>query len=774
MRWALAWFFVLAACVKPDLVPCGDNDCPSGTVCHDGQQCVTTEQLTACDQHAEGDPCTAETAAGTCSDGVCVSARCGNSIVEVGEVCDDGNRISGDGCREDCLSDESCGNGLLDRGESCDCGSSAESKPAFCTSVNDDVLTAECDTTCTRRCGDGVVTGSEQCDGAVVPLGCGDFGYYAGEASCTPACTLDRSGCSGTCGDGIVQAAYGEQCDGAPPISQSCISYGLDAGQVACNALCAPDLANSCEQFDWEVLFTAGENNTVVDASANGHGVIGVREDGSATGYWDGVTFVHGNSYKLAFAADAFIGAASPTTLSRFDGTTWTDVALTAAPIAIEATRAGTVYVLHSDCTIEQLTSAWSSLPAPGTQCIAMKVYGDNEIYVSAKGAHLWKWDGHAWTDPGYTRSDDVYGIAKRGDTLVTASGLPYELGATQPLIGRSVYGMATSGSVVVLAPEDFPAIVPQQQWMHLRYVDDEDTFGRINSVRNTPDGQVIGWADGVFRLHTTWAELGTPDAKHVSFSPDGRVFTCGASDAYDATTFTPYAEGVGDCTSVLASRTQVVLTTSSYIYHWEGAYYGDQGLEVAAVGGFVDPSTDLIYILTHDDVVVRHDDGSHDELNAPAGCTWQMISAVDASQINIAGDCGGTQRFYRWQGGAWSELAMPAPNALDSMYVAPDGQIFGTYGDNPFDGLAFHWTGSSWETWSWYGTRVAGLSAKAVYFANGQNDFGVQVLHKWNGFAIEGVRLADGAIGQVDISASAGQIAVLRNGRVDVLIPIK
>jgi cysteine-rich repeat protein len=33
---------------------------------------------------------------------------CGNHIVDLDEVCDDGNRLDGDGCSHDCLS---CGDG---------------------------------------------------------------------------------------------------------------------------------------------------------------------------------------------------------------------------------------------------------------------------------------------------------------------------------------------------------------------------------------------------------------------------------------------------------------------------------------------------------------------------------------------------------------------------------------------------------------------------------------------------------------------------------------
>jgi cysteine-rich repeat protein len=45
---------------------------------------------------------------------------CGNAYVDPGEMCDDGNAVSADGCRSDCQSDERCGNGVIDVGEACD------------------------------------------------------------------------------------------------------------------------------------------------------------------------------------------------------------------------------------------------------------------------------------------------------------------------------------------------------------------------------------------------------------------------------------------------------------------------------------------------------------------------------------------------------------------------------------------------------------------------------------------------------------------------------
>lgn len=59
--------------------------------------------------------CTFGAAPSACFDGVCLATECGNNRLEPGEVCDDGNAVTGDGtCSSDCLSDETCGNGEID------------------------------------------------------------------------------------------------------------------------------------------------------------------------------------------------------------------------------------------------------------------------------------------------------------------------------------------------------------------------------------------------------------------------------------------------------------------------------------------------------------------------------------------------------------------------------------------------------------------------------------------------------------------------------------
>lgn len=105
----------------------------------------------------------------------------------------------------------------------------------------------------TSACGDGVLDPGEDCDGAVLSVQrCTDLGFYEqqGELSCRPDCSLDLTVCTGTCGDGIIQTGFSEQCEGADLGGNTCLGLELGAGTLSCDA-CRLDtsgceLAGSC------------------------------------------------------------------------------------------------------------------------------------------------------------------------------------------------------------------------------------------------------------------------------------------------------------------------------------------------------------------------------------------------------------------------------------------------------------------------------------------------------------------------------------------------
>jgi fibro-slime domain-containing protein len=204
---------------------------------------------------------------------------CGDGVVQrsKGEICDDGNSSTGDGCSANCQTTEQnfacpvpgercvstvvCGDGRVTGTETCD-----DTNTAPLDGCNR-VCRIEHGWTCPRpgercqaaRCGDGVVAGLEECedDDATPASGdgcsatcrlesgwvcatasqpcrravCGDAIVEGGEPcddgndivgdGCSPYCEaeptcerpVDANGCSSKCGDGLLLAGDSEQCD---------------------------------------------------------------------------------------------------------------------------------------------------------------------------------------------------------------------------------------------------------------------------------------------------------------------------------------------------------------------------------------------------------------------------------------------------------------------------------------------------------------------------------------------------------------------------------
>lgn len=105
--------------------------------------------------------------------------RCGDGVLDAGapaEACDDGNRVSGDGCSDTCL---------------------IEATTHSCNGASP--------TVCTKLCGNGVRAGTEACDD----------GNYVDNDGCSSAClieigyecnTASPNVCTRLCGNGVKDA----------------------------------------------------------------------------------------------------------------------------------------------------------------------------------------------------------------------------------------------------------------------------------------------------------------------------------------------------------------------------------------------------------------------------------------------------------------------------------------------------------------------------------------------------------------------------------------
>jgi fibro-slime domain-containing protein len=149
-------------------------------------------------------------------------AVCGNGYLTSNETCDDGNTQDGDGCSADCKTIEpgwqcrvpgkkctpKCGDGVVSGTETCDDGNTDSGDG--CSSTCHLELGYKCDkgnpTKCTKTtCGDGKKEGAESCDDGNAT----PFDGCSADCQIEPKC-VSGEGCSSQCGDGIV---LGEKCD---------------------------------------------------------------------------------------------------------------------------------------------------------------------------------------------------------------------------------------------------------------------------------------------------------------------------------------------------------------------------------------------------------------------------------------------------------------------------------------------------------------------------------------------------------------------------------
>ena len=146
-----------------------------------GENCTCDAQACTCEDAGGGEPaCCAtvwdEACVGAASDAAacassCPCGFCGNGALDSGEVCDDGDTSSGDGCSNSCLVEPGyncsgtpsvctfvCGNGTFQSGETCDdsdasggdgCSSVCKIEPGW--------LCVGAPSLCSPLCGDGLL-----------------------------------------------------------------------------------------------------------------------------------------------------------------------------------------------------------------------------------------------------------------------------------------------------------------------------------------------------------------------------------------------------------------------------------------------------------------------------------------------------------------------------------------------------------------------------------------------------------------------------------------
>jgi hypothetical protein len=188
---------------------------------------------------------------------------CGNGIIEGNELCDrqalppdrfrcdDWGYLPGADirCKNDCTPDFTacgysvCGNSAREGAEVCD---GADLGGMTCLDLGAAGGVLACDRTCaldTRGCidpgcGNGILEASlgEECDGAGAVPSCESLGYAGGATACGGNCQVDTSGCVNPgCGNGIIESPL-EECEGGNLNGQTCESLGFLQGSLSCSS----------------------------------------------------------------------------------------------------------------------------------------------------------------------------------------------------------------------------------------------------------------------------------------------------------------------------------------------------------------------------------------------------------------------------------------------------------------------------------------------------------------------------------------------------------
>lgn len=440
---AMAGIALGASCVESGLVDCGD-----GTVCPVSYTCVLSgclspAQLAACAGRVDGEACSGLTIGdGTCLDGGCVVAHCGNGVVEPGEACDDGNQASEDGCSGSCKSNEGCGNGFTELDEECDCGDPSHPGSSRCAGTSNGG--AICTDTCRqRRCGDGAVDPGEVCDdGNAVP---GD--------GCNFDCTSNES-----CGNGVVDYFVGEQCDDANDLDRDGCATSCREEAYTWQRL--TQTATPPARSEAAMTYDAARGRVVLFGGTNGSYLGDTWELDRAT--WIQRTpatspparFAAAIAYDAARGRVVLFGGTNGNNLAdtwEFDGATWIQRAPSASPparksgvmtydaarrrVVLFGGRAGGFNYLGDTWEYDGTTWVQRMIASPPERANAVMTYDPKRgLAILFGGANTngtlndtWVLDGTAWTvkntGPGRKFAAMAYDAAR--DRTVLFGGFP-------------------------------------------------------------------------------------------------------------------------------------------------------------------------------------------------------------------------------------------------------------------------------------------------------------------------------------------------------------
>jgi len=666
--WLL--LLLLSGCVASESVQCSSGTlCPRGTLCNDATgTCIDPQLVAACNGKADDDSCDAAGVPGSCSSGICASLVCGNGIVQPGEACDDGNRTDGDGCRGDCLSDETCGNGVIDYelGEQCDCGR----------------------------------------DAATLGPGCSDNNNNA---------KFCRTDCKLSCGDGMV--GPGEVCDGAPPPAQVCLDYGFDRGELGCSPVCTPGFA-ACGFIGWERIATAA--NAMYGVWGTSPQNVFLVGDGGVILHFDGnalTTMTSGTTANLrsvwgSSATDVYAVGHSGANgvVVHYDGTAWSTVTTPAIGqlTSVHGTSATDVWAVGAASTIH-FDGTWQTHALPSGANIVYDVWsvGGGEAWAAAvqlspsSVGRLLHFSAGNWTIAGSTTSDLF--------TTVWASSSSDVYAAGQYIAGGAGYQLYHYNGSTLAPIARVGAGIANDMW----------GSGPANVHVVDQNGDHVRW-DGTA---LTVSIVDTADLISIFGTDDQHVFTIDrgayvnlyrySGEEWSQTSPSNNGGGVSNVVAFAADDVYWLTQNADKLQHWDGVAW-TQTLDLSSHGSpdyfWAASDTEMFFALTAATSLLHDSNGTFTSTTVaqPAYALW----GSSASDVFAVGAQGSIEHWTT----SWNAMTSGVSTDLEAVWGSSGSDVFAAGAG----GVILHYNGASWSamtsgtTAHLYG--VWGLSASDVY----------------------------------------------------------